>query len=199
MAGGARLPRLGLGTCLLQGDEAYAARLPVGPTSYDVRGPRRRGGVATQRPAKPCTPVRFRSAPSLWQAVTQRRTCEAERFAPSAERPVVPLRPDVGQRLARARSKDELAFASAGELEPSVAGRPDEDRGIAALCDQRHLEVLEEAVAEQSAVAVCAEWPGDARGPQVCEKGRRRPAFVSVLAGLPAGRSAAGFPVLQAL
>jgi hypothetical protein len=27
-------------------------------------GPRRRGGVVTQRPAKPCTPVRFRSSPS---------------------------------------------------------------------------------------------------------------------------------------
>jgi hypothetical protein len=37
MAGGARLPRLGLGTCLVQGDEAYAARPPAGPTSYDVR------------------------------------------------------------------------------------------------------------------------------------------------------------------
>ena len=30
-----------------------------------LHAPRRRGGVVTQRPAKPCTPVRFRSSPSL--------------------------------------------------------------------------------------------------------------------------------------
>ena len=33
--------------------------------------PRRRGGVATQRPAKPCTPVRFRSAPLAGFAVNR--------------------------------------------------------------------------------------------------------------------------------
>jgi hypothetical protein len=33
-----------------------------GTATLDLR--RRRGGVVTQRPAKPCTPVRFRSAPS---------------------------------------------------------------------------------------------------------------------------------------
>ena len=36
---------------------------PDGDSSYACNPPRRRGGVATQRPAKPFTPVRFRSAP----------------------------------------------------------------------------------------------------------------------------------------
>ena len=47
-----------------------AAGLRAGPTGSGPRGhrrypwqPRRRGGVATQRPAKPSTPVRFRSSP----------------------------------------------------------------------------------------------------------------------------------------
>src|SRR5436190_6225962 len=38
------------------------ARPAQGPATLGCR-PRRRGGVATQRPAKPRTPVRFRSAP----------------------------------------------------------------------------------------------------------------------------------------
>src|SRR4051794_40214836 len=38
-------------------------RTPRRRNIYPSWPPRRRGGVATQRPAKPCTPVRFRSAP----------------------------------------------------------------------------------------------------------------------------------------
>ena len=35
----------------------------AGPPPLPLAAPRRRGGVATQRPAKPSTPVRFRSSP----------------------------------------------------------------------------------------------------------------------------------------
>src|SRR5690349_13455658 len=47
-------------------------------STYDV-GPRRRGGVATQRPAKPRTPVRFRSAP-----LDEHPAAQAPRASPSA-------------------------------------------------------------------------------------------------------------------
>src|ERR1039457_4984821 len=51
--------------------EPEAKPLNAWRARYALRASRRRGGVATQRPAKPSTPVRFRSSPLMRNACSE--------------------------------------------------------------------------------------------------------------------------------
>src|SRR3954465_559765 len=81
---------------------------PDGDSSYACNPPRRRGGVATQRPAKPFTPVRFRSAPCSQPAI---------RVGPS----------DPAKTLPHGRSPSEgvaMADETPGTVDDTGTGRP---------------------------------------------------------------------------
>src|SRR3954454_15450839 len=114
-------------------DDAPAGcdRTPDRRSIYPSRPLRRRGRVARQRPAKPCTPVRFRSAP-LVRAPYSALECGARRLFGAADE----LRR--ARLLARVGAQRGLALADLeGRDLRDVAGLGDRDLQLEARGQDR--------------------------------------------------------------